>query len=571
MAGAGGGLAPLLDATSSYASPAMLRVATEALEGAETRGREAAMLKTMENKAAFEHLRHLERLVLDAGRETDADGTKRRWAVRLVAAVALSVVAWPVRVLQAMHLEEALNAEALADMRARAYAKVHGQKARPAARKEQSNARRKKGKTTTPRKDERHEQGQTESSEGEDGGGEGDDVADGADALELDAPPLHFSVLLALSRCIATRLSGSDVLELCDDDVARSAWAALVLMETGASLSDGRNLVVLGTRLLFSLTTFGAHCGGVAEVATSNHLKELTSRFARRNTELLRAVMELDAFDSIASAVHPLFSRNDAAEEAHAAAQSACRLVHNLLLFSTESTCQLRKCLAHSRFFSAVLDPHLDAIARAKDLDARPALKALCAITFKVCLLQQHYLANARLLANVLELRDDDATTVELVCRVACNLGLLQASGDHVACLKLTVEATAAALSAETRASARRRFWIDTATAPVTRGEATHAWVVSVLGDAEFCKVEEDGLSRRQRRNRLRRQRRQQWRTWPAASLAAKLKDAAATETRHVQVHPRLAASPEEVEEEAGEGFSDFDVDDVLAELGGAL
>ena len=45
MAGAGGGLAPLLDATSLYASPAMLRVATEALEGAE-RGREAAMLKT---------------------------------------------------------------------------------------------------------------------------------------------------------------------------------------------------------------------------------------------------------------------------------------------------------------------------------------------------------------------------------------------------------------------------------------------------------------------------------------------------------------------------------------------
>ena len=136
------------------------------------------MLKTMENKAAFEHLRHLERLVLDACRETDADGTKRRWAVRLVAAVALSVVAWPVRVLQAMHLEEALNAEALADMRARAYAKVHGQNARPAARKEQSNARRKKGKTTTPRKDERHEQGQTESSEGEDGGGEGDGLGE---------------------------------------------------------------------------------------------------------------------------------------------------------------------------------------------------------------------------------------------------------------------------------------------------------------------------------------------------------------------------------------------------------
>ncbi|XRB19356.1 hypothetical protein RI054_21g92020 [Pseudoscourfieldia marina] len=532
------GVAKLLACTSSQATARGLREATEALEQASTASAASELLMAFRNPAAFEHLMHLQCMVLDSCAFPDANDKRsmRRWAVRLVAAVALPVdtVAWAVRVLQALDLEGELKAEALAEMHARTNAKV----------------------------------------------------ADGTDVPEPDSPPLHFSVLLALSRCIGGRISGSDVLELCDDDVARSAWAVLVLMETGANLTDdGRNLVVLGTRLLFSLTTFDAHCGGATEVATNKHLKELTSRFARRNTELLRAVIELDAFESIANAVHPLFSRSDAAEEAHAAARNACRLVHNLLLFSTESSCQLRKSLAHSRFFSAVLDPHLDAVAKSKDMDARPALKALCAITFKVGLLRQHYLTNAPLLASVLETREDDATTVELVCRVACNLGLLHASEDHVACLKVTVEATVAALSAETRASALKRFWIDTATAPVTRGEKTHAWVVSVLGDAEFCKVEvggwpsEDGLSRRQRRNRVRKQRRQQWIKRSAMSLSDKLVAAATeTETRLVHVQPRDIMVSHEHEhdehdyameyEDAGEGWSDFDLnEDVLDEL----
>ena len=278
--------------------------------------------------------------------------------------------------------------------------------------------------------------------------------------------------------------------------------------------------------------------------------------------------MELDAFDSIAGAIHPLFSRGGTGAEAHAASRHACRLVHNLLLFSTESSCQLRKCLAHSQFFAAVLDPHLDAVARARDLDALPALKALCAITCKVGLLRQHCLANSQLFVTLLGTKRDDATAIELVCRVACNLGLLRAPGAHVMRLREALEADVAGLSAETRASAGRRFWIDTATAPVTRGEETHDWVVSMLGEAPeavtvaaaaAAEAPSDGSNARQRRNRRRRQQKRAART----TLADKLVEAVA-ETRKVQVQPRAVDGEAE---EAGEGWSDFDVDDVLDEL----
>jgi len=309
---------------------------------------------------------------------------------------------------------------------------------------------------------------------------------------------LHTWLVVALVRVMDTQLRALEVLQMTDGIVPVAVNTLLMLCDMAAagSLPDSSQQMVHSTRLLFELTTFDAtfdeeSCESFAD------LKKATAAFQQQNNELIAVVLKLPVLAALIRLLGDAVASAPPSDEAavYAAVRFSLKMLHNLLLYSTEKSTQLRKHIANSGFVTAVLDPFLvcqladyqqpsaDAARRhSAAINSRTALKIICVATFKVGVLRQHY-AESELLRRCMQTftsadgdgaagpaMADTAKAVTLLARTACNLDSPGRAGgllDMLCCYVRGLEDGA-------RQLVRQAFWEESAVVPVVRTCAAH-------------------------------------------------------------------------------------------------
>jgi len=246
--------------------------------------------------------------------------------------------------------------------------------------------------------------------------GKAKDATTSAHGGELLKPhaSLHTWMAVALVRVMGGQLKAAHILQMIDGSVALAVATLLSLVSLSSGNSglgesaqaDCNRLLVHSTRLLFELTTFDATFDEDACESFAD-LKRATAVFQRQNNDLIGAVIQLPVLETLIAVLRPELAAAEPPEEAarslavSQAVRSSLMMLHNLLLYSTEKSTQLRKHIAGSGFVTEVLDPFLSVTlerlqgqrapppsSRAERfspaVNVRTALRIICVATHKV-------------------------------------------------------------------------------------------------------------------------------------------------------------------------------------------
>ena len=264
--------------------------------------------------------------------------------------------------------------------------------------------------------------------------------------------------------------------ELTDGRIDRCLAVLSAFLKTFAHAQPRRLEAAL--RVLYELSVAENYLDcELAEVASLPELENLTKNLHKNSNMLTKAALDTPVIEAAVNALRPMVAllgpiregdgEYDAGEDLAvflSSIESLLSFVHNLLLFSTESTMQLRKHLTKTRLFEDVLMPYTTALIHSslvsgarRRLKLKQLLRALTILTCKIAVFRQVF-ANPQGISMILLIthccfrseaswtsRQDllannpalvvlpdadlcDAELVHLLARLNCNLEIIQSA-----------------------------------------------------------------------------------------------------------------------------------------------
>jgi len=219
---------------------------------------------------------------------------------------------------------------------------------------------------------------------------------------------LHVNVLAVLLDHCGTSFNGRSMWELTDGRIDRCLAVLSAFLKTFAHGQPRRLEAAL--RVLYELSVAENYLDcELAEVASLPELENLTKNLHKNSNMLTKAALDTPVIEAAVNALRPMVAllgpiregdgEYDAGEDLAvflSSIESLLSFVHNLLLFSTESTMQLRKHLTKTRLFEDVLMPYTTALIHSslvsgarRRLKLKQLLRALTILTCKIAVFRQ--------------------------------------------------------------------------------------------------------------------------------------------------------------------------------------
>ena len=213
------------------------------------------------------------------------------------------------------------------------------------------------------------------------------------------------NVLAVLLDHCGTSFNGRSMWELTDGRIDRCLAVLSTFLKTFAHGQPRRLEAAL--RVLYELSVAENYLDcNLAEVASLPELENLTKNLHKNSNLLTRAVLDTLVLEATVNALRPMVALLGPIREGAGAGEdlatclssieSLLSFVHNLLLFSTESTMQLRKHLTKILLFEDVLMPYTRALIHsslvsgaARRLKLKQLLRALTILTCKIAVFRQ--------------------------------------------------------------------------------------------------------------------------------------------------------------------------------------